>query len=106
MITYDEFAKLEIKVATVLTAERIEGADRLLKLTLDIGTEQRTVAAGIAQHYKPEKLVGKQVIYLSNLEPKMLRGVQSQGMVLAADSEGKPILLKPEKKVPKGCKVR
>lgn len=105
-ISYDEFSALDIRVATVLAAEEIEGADKLLKVTLDAGElGERTVAAGIKQWYTPQDLVGKTVIYLANLEPRKLRGVESQGMLLAADDDS-PILLTPESQAKPGTQVR
>ncbi|HBG22461.1 MAG TPA: methionine--tRNA ligase subunit beta, partial [Peptococcaceae bacterium] len=86
-ISIDDFAKVDLRVALVKEAEKVKGADRLLKLQLDLGSETRTVVAGVAQHYTPESLVGKQVIVVANLAPVKLRGVISSGMILAA-SEG------------------
>lgn len=84
-IVYDDFAKLDIRVVTVLETSEIEGADKLLKLVLDAGElGQRIVASGIKPWYKPEELVGKQLLYLANLEPRTIRGVESQGMIIAA----------------------
>ena len=89
-ISYEDFAKLDIRTATIIAAEAIPKADKLLKLTVDVGFEQRTVVSGIAQHFKPEELPGQQVLLLSNLAPRKLRGVESQGMILMAeDKEGK-----------------
>jgi methionyl-tRNA synthetase len=89
-IQYDDFAKMDIRTATILAAERIPKADKLLKLTVDIGLEQRTVVSGIAEHFTPEEVVGKKVLLLTNLAPRKLRGVESQGMILMAeDAEGK-----------------
>ncbi len=89
-IQYDDFAKMDIRTATILSAERIPKADKLLKLTVDIGLEQRTVVSGIAEHFTPEEVVGKKVLLLANLAPRKLRGVESQGMILMAeDNEGK-----------------
>lgn len=105
-IQYDDFAKLDLRVAKVITAEAIEGADKLLKLTLDVGDlGERTVASGIKQWYKPEDLVGKTVIYLANLAPRMLRGVASKGMIIAAGDEV-AILLTPESECQPGTVVR
>lgn len=105
-ISYDEFSALDIRVATVIAAEEIEGADKLLKVTLDVGElGERTVAAGIKQWYTPQDLVGKTVIYLANLEPRKLRGVESQGMLLAADDDS-PVLLTPESTAKPGTQVR
>lgn len=111
-ISYSEFAELDIRVAVVINAEEIAGADKLLKLTLDVGSleagglGERIVAAGIKEWYKPDELVGKQVIYLANLEPRMLRGVESQGMVLAADGEAGAVLLAPSKTTKPGEIIR
>lgn len=106
LITYDDFAKLDIRVATILAAEPVEGADKLLKLTLDAGEGigDRTVAAGIKAWYSPEDLVGKQIVFLANLEPRELRGVVSQGMILAAGDE-EAILLHPAKTIHPGTKI-
>lgn len=106
MINYDDFQKLEIRIGTILEAEKIEGADKLLKLLMDLGDEKRTLVAGIAESYKPASLVGKQVPILANLEPRTLRGVESQGMILACVVDEKAILLKPIKKVPNGTKIK
>ena len=105
-ITYDDFVKLEMVTAKVVHAEVIEGADKLLKLTLDAGElGERTVASGIKEWYSPEALIGKTVVYLANLEPRTLRGVESQGMIIAASGD-EAILLQPEKEVPAGTEVR
>ncbi|PIT93043.1 MAG: methionine--tRNA ligase subunit beta [Candidatus Harrisonbacteria bacterium CG10_big_fil_rev_8_21_14_0_10_38_8] len=106
MINYEDFSKLDLRVAEIISAERIEGADKLLKLTLRVAEEERTVASGIAQDYTPEELVGKQVVLLANLEPRTLRGVESQGMILAASGSEKPILIIPESKVLPGTKIK
>ncbi len=105
-ISYEDFAKLELKIATIKEAEKVEGADKLLKLTIDLGNEERTIVAGIAQFYKPEELPGKQIVVVANLKPRKLRGILSQGMLLAAtDSNGRIVLLQPEKRVSPGSKV-
>lgn len=107
MISIDDFAKVEIKVGTVLEAEFIEGSDKLLKLKVDLGEEEsRQVLSGIKQWYKPEQLIGKQFVFVSNLEPRMMMGLESQAMIMAAGTEKKPVLLKPASKVPPGTKVR
>jgi methionine--tRNA ligase beta chain len=106
MISFDDFNKLEIRIGTILEAEKVEGADKLLKLLVDIGDEKRTLVAGIAQDYQPKDIIGKQIPILANLEPKKLRGIESQGMILAVDIEGKATLLHPDKEVPNGSKVR
>ena len=106
-ISFEEFSKVDLRVATVLSAERIEGTDKLLKLSIDIGEGPRTLAAGIAKQYAPDALVGRQIILVANLAPRTLRGVTSQGMLLAAEAEdGAPVLLMPDKGVKMGSKVR
>ncbi|NOT49856.1 MAG: methionine--tRNA ligase [Chitinophagaceae bacterium] len=105
-IQYDDFAKLELKAGTVLSCEKVEKADKLLKLEIDLGTEKRTIVSGIALHYKPEDVVGKQVIVVTNLSPRKMKGIESQGMILTAeDSDGKLQLLKPENPVAPGSNV-
>lgn len=101
MITIEEFKKLEIKIGKIISAEKIEGADKLLKLEVDFGEFKRQIVSGIAQYYKPEELVGKLCPFIVNLEPRMLRGFESQGMILAAKGE-KPILLHPSQEIPAG----
>jgi methionyl-tRNA synthetase len=93
-IGIDDFAKVEMRVGQIKTAERIVGADKLLKLTVDIGTEIRQICAGIAQYYEPEKLIGRKVAVVVNLAPRKLRGVESNGMIVAASvgPEGRPVL--------------
>jgi methionyl-tRNA synthetase len=93
-ISIEDFAKVEMRVGQIKTAERIVGADKLLKLTVDIGTEIRQICAGIAQYYEPEKLIGRKVAVVINLAPRKLRGVESNGMIVAASvgPEGRPVL--------------
>ena len=93
-IGIEDFAKVEMRVGQIKTAERIVGADKLLKLTVDIGTEIRQICAGIAQYYDPESLVGRKVAVVVNLAPRKLRGVESNGMIVAASvgPEGRPVL--------------
>jgi methionyl-tRNA synthetase len=109
-ITYDEFAKIDLRVATVIAAELHPNADKLLKLQLDVGGEQRQVCAGIREHYAPGDLVGKQVVVVANLQPRTLRGEVSSGMLLAASqpTEGggrEVVLLQPAKPVQSGSSV-
>ena len=104
-ITYEDFKKLEIKIGTIVEAEKVENADKLLKLIVDLGSEKRQIVSGIAEWYTPEDLIGKQIPILANLEPRMLRGVESQGMILAAGAEGKPILLHPADNIENGSIV-
>jgi methionyl-tRNA synthetase len=105
-ISFEEFQSLDIRVGEIKEAGPIKGSNKLLKLMVDIGTETRQVVAGIAQGYKPEDLVGMQVVVLANLEPAKLFGVESQAMLLAADTGGKAVLLGPHEKVELGTKVR
>jgi methionyl-tRNA synthetase len=93
-IGIEDFAKVEMRVGQIKTAERIVGADKLLKLTVDIGTEIRQICAGIAQFYEPELLIGRKVAVVVNLAPRKLRGVESNGMIIAASAgpEGRPVL--------------
>jgi methionyl-tRNA synthetase len=105
-IIYDDFAKLDLRVGTVAACEKVEKADKLLKLTIDLGTETRTIVSGIALHYKAEEMVGKQVVVVSNLAPRKMKGIESQGMILTAeDKDGKLRLLKPEETVSPGSSV-
>lgn len=106
-IQYDDFAKLDLRVGTVLEAGPHPNADKLLVLKVDLGKEQRTLVAGIRAYYAPETLVGRQVIVVANLAPRAMRGVESQGMALAASTEDRSavILLTPEKPLPAGSKV-
>lgn len=106
MITFDDFAKVELKVGTILEAEEVPGSEKLIKLMVDLAEEKpRQILAGIKKWYKPASLIGKQFIFVANLEPRMMMGLQSNGMLLAADGE-KPVPLKPSSKVPAGTKIR
>ena len=88
VITIDEFAKVELRVAVVLAAERVPKTEKLLKLDLDLGSENRTIVSGIAEFYEPEALVGKRIVIVANLKPARIRGVESRGMLLAAGGRG------------------
>ncbi len=92
-ITIDDFGKMDLRVAKVLTCEKVKGADKLLQFTVDLGTETRTVISGIAQHYQPEELVGRNVVMVANLKPAKIRGIESRGMLLSASCEDKLILV-------------
>jgi len=106
-ISFQDFSRCDIRVATVLSAEPVEGANRLLKLTVDTGIDTRTVVSGIAEHYSPESVVGRKVCLLVNLEPRKLRGVESQGMVLMAqDLEGRLHFVAPPEGVNNGAQVK
>lgn len=106
MITFEDFKKLEIKVGKVLSAEKIEGSNKLIKLEVDLGTEKRQLVAGMAEFFEPNYLIGKELPILTNLEPRIFKGIESRGMVLAVDLGGKPILLCPEKEVPPGSVIK
>jgi methionyl-tRNA synthetase len=106
-ISYEDFAKLEIRIGTVLAVEPVPDTDKLLKCTIDFGEMgTRTIVSGIAQWKKPDELVGKQLPYIVNLAPKMLRGVLSQGMLLAASDDDGVALLYPERVLQSGTKLR
>jgi methionyl-tRNA synthetase len=107
-ITIDDFAKVEMVVGQIISAEAIPGAKKLLKLQVDIGTEVRQVAAGIAEYYRPEELAGMKIVLVANLEPRKLRGVESNGMVVAASigPEGKPVLATFKEDVPNGTRLK
>lgn len=105
-ITYDDFAKLELRVGTIKSAERVEETDKLIKLEVDLGSETRQIVAGIAQAVAdPSELVGTQVTVVVNLEPRTIRGIESQGMLLAAEKDGIPVLLHPAQPVEPGSQV-
>lgn len=104
-ISIDQFRNVELKIATIKSAEAHPNADKLLVLQIDLGTEQRQILAGIRNHYTPEELVGRQIVVVANLEPAKLRGLESQGMLLAASDEGRVVILAPDKTVQPGAKV-
>lgn len=105
-IQYDDFAKLDLKVGTIVQAEKVEKADKLLKLTIDLGASQRTVVSGIAMHYAPEAIIGQQVTLVANLAPRKMRGIESQGMILMAeDSNGRLVFVNPADAVAPGSGV-
>ena len=105
-IQYDDFSKLDLRVGTILSAEKVAKADKLLKLEVDLGFEKRTIVSGIALHFKPEDLVGKQVVIVANLAPRKLKGIESDGMILSAEDEnGKLHLVNPEQIINPGAGV-
>jgi methionine--tRNA ligase beta chain len=106
-ISLDEFRAVDLRIATITAAAPHPNADRLVVLTIDLGGEQRQLVAGIRLHYAPEDLVGKQIVVVANLQPATLRGVESQGMLLAAsDGDGRLALVIPEKPVTAGAQVK
>lgn len=106
MISIKDFMEIELRTARVLSAERVEGTDKLMKLRVDLGGEERQIVAGIAQVYDPEELPGRKIVVVANLEPATIRGVESQGMLLAADVDGKPYVAGFDRWVPAGTRVR
>ena len=106
MITYDDFKKLDLRVAEIVKVELHPNADRLWLITVRIGEEERQIVAGIKQHYTPEQLAGKKVVVVANLEPAVIRGVESKGMLLAASIDDKLAILTPERDLPSGAVVK
>ncbi|HEX3935668.1 MAG TPA: methionine--tRNA ligase subunit beta, partial [Puia sp.] len=105
-IVYDDFGKLDLRVGTIINAEKVEKADKLLKLLVDLGTEQRTIVSGIAQHFEATAIVGRQVVVVANLAPRKMRGIESNGMILMAeDGNGKLHFVNPEDKIAPGSGV-
>ena len=107
-ITIDDFLKVELRVGEVKVAEKVKGADKLLRMEVDIGTEVRQIVAGIAKAYEPEKLIGRKVVIVANLQPRKLRGLESQGMIVAASlgDDGLPVLAGFLEDVPVGAKLK
>ena len=111
-INIDDFVKLEIKIGKILTAERVEGSDKLIKLEVDFGTSEtgegikRQIIAGIGKAYTPEDLIGKECPFAYNLESRMLKGLESQGMILCPSNDGSPVLLHPDKEIAPGSIVK
>lgn len=108
IVTIDDFAKLDLRVALVTAVERVPKTEKLLKLSLDLGTEQRTIVSGIAQFYEAEQLVGKRIVIIANLKPAKIRGVESRGMLLAAGgrAEGETLgVVTLDREIPPGTRV-
>ena len=105
LISFSEFQKLKLRVAKIDAAERVKGADRLLQLQISLGDEQRQIVAGIAEYYEPEALVGRQIVVVANLEPATIRGVESQGMLLAASDDNGLTLVTPDREISDGAEV-
>ena len=108
-IEIGDFAKVDLRVGEVLTAERVPKSDKLLRFTIDLGeAEPRQILAGIAEYYEPEKMIGRKVVIVSNLKPRKLRGFESQGMILAASvgDEGKPVIATFTEDVPNGARLK
>ena len=105
-IVFEDFMKMDIRVGKILSAKKVKKADKLLELLVDTGLDKRTIVSGIAEYFTPEELPGKQVCVLANLEPRVIKGITSQGMILLAeDSDGKLIFVSPENTVRNGSSV-
>ncbi len=105
-LSFEEFKKVDLRVGKVLKSEKVKGSDKLLVFEVDLGVEKRRLVAGLAEYYQPEYFVGKTVVVVANLEPKKIRGIESQGMILAAvDDKGKPYLLTVDGEVKPGTKI-
>ena len=106
-ITIDDFVKVDLRVAQILVAERVPKADKLLRLEVDLGYEKRQILAGIAEYYEPEKLVGRKIVIVANLAPRKMRGLESNGMLLAASLEGgAPVLAGFLEEAPLGARLK
>jgi methionine--tRNA ligase beta chain len=106
LITFEELSKVRLKIGKVIHAESMQGMNKVFKATVDLGTEQRDLAVGGAQHYRPEEFVGRIVVVCTNLEPKKIGGLISRGMLLAADGpEGKPVFLTVTEDAPVGAPI-
>lgn len=105
-ISYEDFLKLDLRVGTIVSADDLENSNKLIKMTIDDGAEKRQIVAGIKKQYKIEDLVGKQIVFIANLEPREIAGLVSNGMVLAAHTlDDLPVVLHPERVVPDGSKI-
>jgi methionyl-tRNA synthetase len=104
-IVYDDFAKLDLRTGKIVSAEKVEKADKLLKLEVDLGFEKRTVVSGIAMHFKAEEIIGRQVVVVVNLAPRKMKGITSNGMILMAESAGKLYFVNPDEDIPAGAGV-
>ncbi|OIO26030.1 methionine--tRNA ligase subunit beta [Candidatus Micrarchaeota archaeon CG10_big_fil_rev_8_21_14_0_10_54_18] len=104
-IFFNDFAKLDLRVALVKEVEKVEGADKLYKLVVDLGGEERTLAAGLAEHYAPDEIKGKKIVVVANLAPRNVRGIESKGMLLAAEKDGVVSLLTVDKDVAAGAQI-
>lgn len=106
MITIDDFKKVELKTAKVLAAEPVEGSDKLLKLSVQVGEETRQIISGIGRQYSPEALVGQNIVIVANLEPRMIMGLESQGMIVAASDGDVISILTPDKDIAPGSPIK
>jgi methionyl-tRNA synthetase len=106
MISLNDFQKIDLRVAKILKAEKIKDSDKLIKIEIDTGEGQKTIIAGIGKKYKPEELIGQLVVVVYNLEPKEIKGIKSEGMLLAVDSKNGPVLIVPLEQVFVGEKIK
>jgi len=104
-VSYKDFAKLDLRVGTVLKVETVSGADKLYKLTVDLGREKRTLVAGLRPYYDQADLQGKQLVVISNLQPKRIKGIESRGMLLAAQDGSVVAVLRPDRRVSEGSRI-
>jgi methionyl-tRNA synthetase len=106
-VSFDDFTKLDIRIATVLEAEKVPKTTKLLKLKIDTGIDIRTIVSGIAEYFEPQNLIGKQISIIANLEPRKIKGIESKGMILMAeDKDGKFVLISPAEKVSNGSIIK
>lgn len=106
MISFEEFKKLELRTAVILEVKPHPNADRLYVLDIQVGEERKQIVAGIRQHYSESELIGKRIVVVNNLDPAVIRGIQSNGMLLAANRDGKIVLLVPDRDIDSGAEVR
>ncbi|OQY39847.1 methionine--tRNA ligase subunit beta, partial [Candidatus Atribacteria bacterium 4572_76] len=106
IISYDEFKKINLRVGKVVSAEEVMGTDKLLKLEVALGKEKRTIVAGVRKHYSAEEILGKKIVVVTNLQPVKLRGIESQGMLLAAVDKDNVVLLTVDKDITEGSKIQ
>ena len=106
-VTFDDFSRIDIRTATILEAEKVPKTTKLLKLKIDTGLDIRTIVSGIAEYYDPEKIIGKQISIVANLEPRKIKGIESKGMILMAeDKDGKLVMVAPAEKVSNGSMIK
>ncbi len=105
MINFEEFKNIDLRVAKIINVSRIEESEKLLKIEVELGEEKRIIVAGIANYYSPDELINKNVVIVANLEPRIMFGIESQGMILAVKDEDKLSVLVPEKEVKSGLKI-
>jgi methionyl-tRNA synthetase len=106
MISLEDFKKIDLRVAKILQVEKVENSQKLIKIQADLGEEKRTIVAGIGEKYEPEELIGQLIVVVSNLEPKEIKGIKSEGMLLAVDSKNGPVLIVPLEQVFVGEKIK